>query len=368
MKKIILLLLCCLSSWSGFSQTLHAVIFADTFDATIGESVLQDYERMSIEMTTIAAALGYQLNKQFYRDYDYSLPNLKKTLDKLQCGKNDVVFFYASSHGARLSNDPTKFPRIGIGEGLISLSEIDQIIASKNPRFRIVIADCCNVIVKGIAAKELPEGVSKINSTQSINYKALFAQKGKVMFASSSPTEPSAAMADGGVFTTAWLKELGNVVAGTRGNVSWNTLFDRAKLDTKQRGGHTPIAEIAIETVPTPAPVAPTPQQSTPPVLQQPTPQKDIIIALIELANPAKDELSRIRMVQPTIQQFFSNGDAKVEVIGKNGVTLVDRKRAEDYVKFMATTKNLVQLVPIKVEKDPQGKVKALKVHEIYKN
>ena len=369
MKKLFLIFLYFCTSFSGFSQTLHAIIFADTFDAMIGESVLQDYERMTIETTNIAAALGYQQKTYFYRDYDYNIDKLKEALKSMQCNANDIVIFYASSHGGRAADDNNRFPRIVLENNLIAITEIDEIIAQKNPKFRIVIADCCNSIIQGFSAKELSGGSSKISQTVAINYKTLFAQKGNILIASSSPTEPSAAMADGGVFTTCFLKELGNTVAGMSGTVTWNDIFEKAKRNTKQKAGHTPIADINVQTTQA---IAPSPNIAVVQIPEIPQNTADniennIINALLSIANPKKDELARIKMVQPLLKKYFANATAKVEIIGKNGVTLVDRKTAEDYIKFLATTKTLLQLVQLKIEKDSQGKIIALQVHEIYK-
>ena len=58
----ILALLLCLSAVVPLSaQVMHAIIFADTKDPSVGACDLQDYYRVSVEMSTIASATGMQL-------------------------------------------------------------------------------------------------------------------------------------------------------------------------------------------------------------------------------------------------------------------------------------------------------------------
>ena len=53
--------------------------------------------------------------------------------------------------------------------------------------------------------------------------------------------------------------------------------------------------------------------------------------------------------------------------MGKNGTTLIDRKSAEDFLKWLAITKRLAGIVLLDGMIDENGKFTELKVHEIYK-
>ncbi len=367
MKKLFLVFLYFCTSFLGFSQTLHAIVFADTFDERIGESVFQDYERMTIEITNIAAALGYKQKNYFYRDYDYNIDKLAETLDNLQCNANDIVFFYVSSHGGRAENDNSRFPRIQLNNYLISITKIDEAIAQKNPKFRIVMADCCNTVGNFCSDGGVLEDSSQISQTVAINYKTLFAQKGNILMSGSSPSETAVGTQEGGIFTSCFLYELGKTVAGISDAITWDDIFEKVKQKTKQQANHTPIADIHLESSQTITQdsviIGETLQLNN-------TNQLEISILdeLIILANPQRDELLRIKMIAPLLEKYFATPQAKVEIIAQNGVTLVDRKTAEDYLKFVATTKSLIQLSQLKVEKNSQGKITALKINEIYKD
>lgn len=49
------------SCGGGFSQSLHAIVFADTNDPSIGSGDKQDFVNMTMEMSTIASATGLHL-------------------------------------------------------------------------------------------------------------------------------------------------------------------------------------------------------------------------------------------------------------------------------------------------------------------
>jgi hypothetical protein len=67
------------------AQTFHAIMFADTFDQSIGESCLSDYERMEVEFATIARANNMKLDKHYYRDYDFTKEKVQEAINKLNC-------------------------------------------------------------------------------------------------------------------------------------------------------------------------------------------------------------------------------------------------------------------------------------------
>lgn len=106
MGKIILITVLFLVSplTTVIGQTFHAIIFANTKspgnpnrpgDTGIGPSVTIDFERMGIEMTTIAKSIGYKLKKHYYYDTpeSFSRNSLEYVLSNLSCGHDDIVFF-----------------------------------------------------------------------------------------------------------------------------------------------------------------------------------------------------------------------------------------------------------------------------------
>lgn len=83
--------MCIYASLCVNAQTLHAIIFADTNDPTIGVYDKQDYINMTLEVNTIASATGMRLKKYFFEGNICSPTNLSKTLDNLRTSKDDVI-------------------------------------------------------------------------------------------------------------------------------------------------------------------------------------------------------------------------------------------------------------------------------------
>lgn len=115
MKKFLvcyfpLLALCMLHAGEAFSQSLHAIVFADTNDPSIGSGDKQDFVNMTMEMSTIASATGLHLEKYFYSGFNCSKSNLMGVLDRLQTSSGDVVMFYYSGHGTRSVQDESDYP------------------------------------------------------------------------------------------------------------------------------------------------------------------------------------------------------------------------------------------------------------------
>lgn len=251
-KIICLFLMIFNLSTVAFAQkaTFHSIIFAETDDAQIGKSVFQDYDKMLVELANMASANDMTLKEYHYTDAQSSKDNVLKVLNGLQIGSQDVVFFYYSGHGARAASDATKFPQIMLGHSdseFLSLSNIDKMIQTKNPKLRIVMADCCNSIAQGLSPKNLSGGITHLKNNTTENYKNLFSRlSGNIITCSSSVGETSAAPADGGAFTTAFLTELQKVLLSPQ--ATWQVLLENTKVATFNRARHTPLFDIQVST------------------------------------------------------------------------------------------------------------------------
>ena len=345
------------------AQTLHAIIVANIDDPSIGSSCLNDKVNMEIEMQTIASANNYSLEKHIIDGDDFSYSNVEKTLQRLRCASYDIVFFYYTGHGGRAVNDKTRYPQMSLGHydsEQMPLHKVDKIIAEKNPKFRIIMADCCNSIDPGMTPKELilsEETIIKGNVSQ--NYRNLFAnQSGNVIVCSSSEGEPSKALVDGGAFTLSFLKELGNMVNGN-GKVNWSTLMENTRNTTFRRANHTPLYEVNPGSSNTP--INPLPYTGVPTV------NDDFLSALMQLTSQNTNKMDRINRVQPLISNYFSSPNARVEVYGRSFNTMLSRESSTDFLARVATSHNLASFVVLSAEKDGNGKITYLKLHEIYK-
>ncbi len=375
MKKILILFLwVLLIAQEMRGQTFHAVVFADTKDSMIGDGCFHDYERMTIELSTMASASDMKLKRYFYRNDDFSKLKLLEVLNGMVVEPQDVVVFYYTGHGARANTDESAFPQLALGssaQDLMALEQVDAIIKGKNPRLRIVLADCCNAAVEGIMPQNQANGtVTQLAQAEVNTYQSLIRKlKGNVLLSSSSAGQLSIALPEGSIFTLAFLQELQKIVV-RNGEVSWGELLDstreRANNFVRQmtENRREQIAQYALNLTPINLnDLEPQVQQQAPPN-QLPN---ELLYALLYVADQRKTENQRIDAVQPVLKSFFANSNAKIDIMGRNGTTLVDRFTAEQFVKHLAATKRLAQIVILDLKTDSQGKVTELKIHEIYK-
>jgi hypothetical protein len=66
------------------------------------------------------------------------------------------------------------------------------------------------------------------------------------------------------------------------------------------------------------------------------------------------------------VKKFFSSKSARIDIVGRNGKTLTDRMTAEKFVNRLALSARLAHLVVLESQKDSEGKVTFLRLHEIY--
>lgn len=238
-------------------------------------------------------------------------------------------------------------------------------IKSKNPQLSIVISQSCNSLVNGLSAKETVSATSsKLESSSSSNYQKLFRDlRGTIIASSSSPGEYSWSNdALGSFFTNAFLIELGKIVGGTA-QVNWEDLFKNTATTKRKNLGKSnsePQWEVSVKSGSN--------NNNNPPKGQIPVAQNtdNFVSDLLAIANTQNDEWGRIQKVNPTLSRYFAKETAKIEVIGRNGTTLVDRQPAKKFLQRLSTTRNLVNIAIIEKKINQQGKITELKIHEIY--
>ena len=369
------------------SQTLHAIIFANTKcpgeepgSMGIGPSVTCDYQRMKIEFETMASFLNYKKDFQWYEGSPnhFCRTNLESALNNLSCGKDDIVIFYYSGHGGRSpkeTQDPFPWMQLVVdpyhtpwnASQYYSLSQVLKRIEAKQPRLSIVLGDLCNSLSNAIPQKDVPEmkGATKISKAPCDFYKDLFLKvKGSIISSSSRPGETSAAFSDGGAFTICFTEAL-QIMVSNNMEPDWETLLEGTKIRTSKvtQGKQNPIYEAQLQKV---SDIPSTSEQ--PSVSPQPTSEeREIANYLTAIGNSNTAIKERINLVYQTLNLFFASPQAKVEVVGRDGKTIVATKYASAYLNNLSIARNLVKVINVDQTEGSNGKLTYLKVHEMYK-
>lgn len=355
-------------------STFHAIIFADTQDEKIGKSTQLDVDNVSNMLVEAQSSLKEEMEFVYYvYPESYCSPeNLKKVLENIQCKSDDVVFFYYSGHGVRSMEDISLYPQMCLGLSLreqskmVSVEGVDRAIAQKNPRMRFVITDCCNSTNEFVTPKlEISKGNSTVNSQKEGNYRKLFLNKyGNVIMTSSKAGETSSCNAQiGGFFTYCLLAVLENAI---NQNVSdWNLILEAVKESTKNVSSNRmhPVYAVHLSDKPDAAqPVAVNNGEHEVVSTQDP-----LLPDLLQLIDTRFGAPKRLAMVFSLLKKHFAHANVQVDAVGRDSRTVVNRENAQDFLERLSTSFFLVNFNILSVQRDSNGKITSLRVHEVYK-
>lgn len=392
-RYLISIILLCGLAFAVSAQTFHAIIFANTKNNDIGTSVEVDFQRMSLEFTTMAKSIGYNLKKYYFygAPSNFNRNNLVSCLRNLDCTPKDIVFFFYSGHGGRAINETSDFPEMILAvnhstfNDLYSLSDVYKQISKKGPRLAIVMGDLCNSEIEGYY-KDSSLGGSKsatiINKGTCDVYRNLFLNvKGGFIAASSEPNQSSSCYRfqgedgkiyeGGGYLTFSFLGFLQDYVDKGE-DVSWSQLLDDAiawtkyKTQNRKSGAQVPIYKDELS-VATPEPVQPV---STPP--QEPIQSNDdatnyrdkVAYSLSMVCNENIDRLERIRNIE-SAKHYFA-GSAIVQVVGCDGHTIVNTSNANRYLNYLSMATSMDQIVVLDMKQENGNIISYIKVHELH--
>ncbi len=401
MKRLyIIMCLCLLCAFANAQGMLRTIIFADTNDGTIGDGVRCNLEQMLEEVDIIASCLDMEnemASPIVFEQFNCTPENLRKCIKDFRCGKDDIVLFFYFGHGGRSPQDRSDFPQMCFNTEFsqnsqwIPLEDVKNEIAKLNPRFLLVFGDLCNSSDPGITPKygvlASASAATNISSTQKTAMKKLFKNcKGNIITSGSKKGEVSwynCKYPDGyGFFTKYFIEELERYTSKDT-NPNWETLMKNVqtnvvnctndmKSDMDQMTTQTPHAKINVDYINN------EPNEKKPEENKTITNQNNMLVdnpqvknnselqsMLVDLVNTDNTPMYRIKMRSKVLALFEGPG-AWVDMVGRNQRTIVSGETAEEFVERLSTAPYLKNFSIIDCQRNSNGKITFLKIHEIY--
>lgn len=191
---------------------LRILVFGDTNDSSIGQSVATDinaYKKLASAVKAAVEPEGVKTTLDVFSGDNCSYDKLNDYLEDFSCN-GDIVFFIYNGHGARSHKDESKFPRMCLGSHYESkwmkISDLNDKLRSKKPRLMVVVTDCCNSYYDRRGGEnESAYGVST-NKCNGDGLRQLFLRnRGEVCITAASPGEYGWGTTQGGLLSLNFL-------------------------------------------------------------------------------------------------------------------------------------------------------------------
>jgi Caspase domain len=217
--------------------TFHLVVAANTEIGDIGTSCLVDERNLVNEFEGICEVMGITLKKYMVDGKNFTKPKLLSTLNGLNPGKNDIVFFAYTGHGFRWSNQTEKYPQLDMRynpytsittESSITLKEVYDIITSKSARLNIVLGDCCNsdVGVNQRTSNTFLSARNDANFNRKNLEKLFYNSDGDVIATAASPGQVSwSNSVNGGFFLSSFFQAFREEIGYLDTDPSWSGML-----------------------------------------------------------------------------------------------------------------------------------------------
>lgn len=241
MKQVRILILFAMIMVGGsivsYAQTLHTIVFCNTTDESIGESMKIELINVTNQIKKINALIEYDVDFYKLDGPICTRANLKRAIDKLDVEEDDVILTFYGGHGSHAKNDPDPWPQYCMNTGFedqsnwVPMATVAKWIQEKNPRLAIILSNCCNVVQGATTIKPLwamGGDYTSLDNVSAEKYKELFSAKGLVMATSSKVPEPSWCNAVvGGLFTSDLIDVLQMVGSGSV-SPDWESVLQKA--------------------------------------------------------------------------------------------------------------------------------------------
>ncbi len=243
MKKIIPLFILFLLSLITQAQTpvFHSLLFLDTDDVSLENSIRITEARITGFVEKISKHAEMKSKVTLVKGQNLSVEMLDSTLNQIEVGDKDIVFFYFAGHG--WNNSESEFPMLRMGgEGITEensrgLQNIYSRLLEKKARMTLVFAEACNGS-KSFKQKITPGGEADhiIYNMSSNKVRQLFRQtKANIIMSSSQRGQLSYSDNFGGFFTNTFCKTFEKMTAREfLEDASWNDILSEIQEGTRE--------------------------------------------------------------------------------------------------------------------------------------
>lgn len=355
---------------------IHAIVFCNTDDESIGESCLNDQKRFVEQLGIIEVATGCEVDWcNVYTGKECNKPNLESAVSGLRCNPNDVIFFYYTGHGVHAKADAADgwLPQMCLNyksydqDKYVPVTWLRDKLSRKGARLCIILTDCCNNEASWVTVKGLVASDGREPSTDNINVQKLrklfLESQGLVIATSSKRGQVSYGPAEGGCFSMSFWDEIYNIEYKD-GTADWVALMEATKKGTLActDGKQEPIYKVSLSstnnqnliTSPTPNP--------TPVVIS--VGNNELSDLFKQIVNPMYSHTERLNMVNGVVNRYFENG-TQVIMLGGNLTTKVGVKNISQYLKTLALSKTVKGINVVHATKASSGKYNYLEISEI---
>lgn len=236
-RPILVVAICLLIVCKSSAQSLHAFLFCNTSDPSIGFSVRVNFKNMKEELQTITNGLAYKYVEHSDTAGDFRVENVLNDLDTVKIHPNDIVFMYFSTHGAKSTHDSSIFPQIVIPHKLVAVYKLYQAMLAKNPRSVIAIVEACsgfqNITPQQAFIYQMALDTNTANidtALRSQNTKNLFSTDCNIIMTAGQPGKDTWATMEGSMFTNCFLRALTESLdSRPAALVNWDNLLEQCK-------------------------------------------------------------------------------------------------------------------------------------------
>jgi hypothetical protein len=214
---------------------------ADIQDASIGETCVLDKHKVDRMFRSVALAADLKFDLVLIEGKEATPLNILSKMDSLDVQADDVVVFYYTGHGYRVTDKESIWPIMCLSQENFPGLDFETaltVFQEKSPRLFLAMADCCNSVIEGMSYEDLSLLSRRLENPdqRQKNAKELFRKsRGSIYFMGCDVTQYSFCnWIEGGYFTHSFITALRNSLISPQ-VPDWQTVCEKTVLGVKKK-------------------------------------------------------------------------------------------------------------------------------------